>query len=187
MHDMQMPMQMPVVWGVRFTRCPGRLLTTHLPCTCLHMQASPGISWWTRCERGSRTRWAAGAGAASQGQVVWELHGMHATVCLHLHPVMCLHLPPLPLPHCNCGGSPVTPFRALDGIVQASVAYYLMADNRRRMPSSAYLKEEMTEATDPGLAAFPSGAPSWCRASCLHCLVWLGCVAGHAKAALSAR
>ncbi len=40
---------------------------------------------------------------------------------------------------------------------QASVAYYLMADNRRRMPSSAYLKEEMTEATDPGLAAFPSG------------------------------
>lgn len=101
MHDMQMPMQMPVVWGVRFTRCPGRLLTTHLPCTCIHMQASPGISWWTRCERGSRTRWAAGAGAASRGQVVWELHGMHATVCLHLHPVMCLHLPPLPPPHCN--------------------------------------------------------------------------------------
>lgn len=39
---------------------------------------------------------------------------------------------------------------------QASVAYYLMADNRRRMPSSAYLKEEMTEATDVNLQ-YPSG------------------------------
>lgn len=29
---------------------------------------------------------------------------------------------------------------------KATVAYQLMADNRRRMPSSAYLKEEMTEA-----------------------------------------
>jgi 5'-AMP-activated protein kinase catalytic alpha subunit len=28
---------------------------------------------------------------------------------------------------------------------KATVAYHLMADNRRRMPSSAYLKEEMTE------------------------------------------
>lgn len=33
-------------------------------------------------------------------------------------------------------------------LVQATVAYYLMADNRRRMPSSAYLKEEMTEGGD---------------------------------------
>ena len=32
-----------------------------------------------------------------------------------------------------------------------------MADNRRRMPSSAYLKEEMTEATDVHLQ-HPSGA-----------------------------
>ena len=31
-----------------------------------------------------------------------------------------------------------------------------MADNRRRMPSSAYLKEEMTEATDAALQ-YPSG------------------------------
>lgn len=34
-----------------------------------------------------------------------------------------------------------------------------MADNRRRMPSSAYLKEEMTEAQDMALA-YPSGARS---------------------------
>ena len=39
---------------------------------------------------------------------------------------------------------------------QASVAYYLMADNRRRMPSSAYLKEEMTEA-NRRVAAVPLG------------------------------
>lgn len=32
--------------------------------------------------------------------------------------------------------------------VQASVAYYLMSDNRRRMPSSAYLRAEMTETSD---------------------------------------
>lgn len=31
-----------------------------------------------------------------------------------------------------------------------------MADNRRRMPSSAYLKEEMTEATDVGMQ-YPQG------------------------------
>ena len=41
-------------------------------------------------------------------------------------------------------------------LLQASVAYYLMADNRRRMPSSAYLKEEMTEATDAHMQ-YPSG------------------------------
>ena len=40
--------------------------------------------------------------------------------------------------------------------LQASVAYYLMADNRRRMPSSAYLNEEMTEATDAH-TQYPSG------------------------------
>ena len=39
---------------------------------------------------------------------------------------------------------------------QATVAYFLMADSRRRMPSSAYLKEEMTEATDVHLQ-YPSG------------------------------
>ena len=32
--------------------------------------------------------------------------------------------------------------------LQASVAYYLVSDNRRRMPSSAYLRAEMTEAWD---------------------------------------
>lgn len=31
---------------------------------------------------------------------------------------------------------------------KASVAYYLMSDNRRRMPSSAYLRAEMTETSD---------------------------------------
>ena len=36
-----------------------------------------------------------------------------------------------------------------------------MADNRRRMPSSAYLKEEMTEAGDVALA-YPSGAWALC-------------------------
>ena len=36
------------------------------------------------------------------------------------------------------------------------MAYFLMADSRRRMPSSAYLKEEMTEATDVHLQ-YPSG------------------------------
>lgn len=33
---------------------------------------------------------------------------------------------------------------------KATVAYHLMADNRRRMPSSAYLKEEMTEGDGGG-------------------------------------
>ncbi len=40
--------------------------------------------------------------------------------------------------------------------VQATVAYYLMSDNRRRMPSDAYLRAELTEAHDPR-HAFPSG------------------------------
>ncbi len=33
---------------------------------------------------------------------------------------------------------------------KATVAYHLLADNRRRLPSSAYLKEEMTEAEAAG-------------------------------------
>ena len=36
---------------------------------------------------------------------------------------------------------------------KATVAYHLLADNRRRMPSSAYLKEEMTEGGPPPNAA----------------------------------
>jgi hypothetical protein len=36
------------------------------------------------------------------------------------------------------------------------VAYYLMSDNRRRMPSSAYLRAELTEAHTPP-HAYPSG------------------------------
>lgn len=47
---------------------------------------------------------------------------------------------------------------------KASVAYYLMADNRRRMPSSAYLKEEMTEATDVNLQ-YPSGMMATSRSN----------------------
>ncbi|PSC70383.1 SNF1-related kinase catalytic subunit alpha KIN10 [Micractinium conductrix] len=47
---------------------------------------------------------------------------------------------------------------------KASVAYYLMADNRRRMPSSAYLKEEMTEATDVSLQ-YPSGMMATSRSN----------------------
>ena len=34
---------------------------------------------------------------------------------------------------------------ALVGAMQASVTYYLLSDNRRRMPSSAYLRAEMSE------------------------------------------
>jgi hypothetical protein len=51
---------------------------------------------------------------------------------------------------------PAQPTHPLPPPLQASVAYYLMADNRRRMPSSAYLREEMTEATDAALQ-YPSG------------------------------
>ena len=39
---------------------------------------------------------------------------------------------------------------------KATVAYHLLADNRHRMPSSAYLKEEMTEGKDM-LGSYPSG------------------------------
>lgn len=41
---------------------------------------------------------------------------------------------------------------------KATVAYHLLADNRRRMPSSAYLKEEMTEGGPPANAAMPRGS-----------------------------
>ena len=43
--------------------------------------------------------------------------------------------------------------------MQASVAYYLMSDNRRRMPSSAYLRAEMTEIIDV-TSSRHSGDPS---------------------------
>ena len=43
--------------------------------------------------------------------------------------------------------------------VQATVAYHLIADNKRRMPSSAYLKAEMTEAKDAAQQLYPSGKP----------------------------
>jgi 5'-AMP-activated protein kinase catalytic alpha subunit len=38
---------------------------------------------------------------------------------------------------------------------KATVAYHLLADNRHRMPSSTYLKEEMTEGKDPN-GQYPS-------------------------------
>lgn len=41
---------------------------------------------------------------------------------------------------------------------QATVTYYLMADNRRRMPSSAYLRAELTEANDVNMS-YPLGEP----------------------------
>ena len=41
---------------------------------------------------------------------------------------------------------------------KATVAYHLLADNRRRMPSSAYLKEEMTEGGPAPTAAMPRGS-----------------------------
>ena len=37
------------------------------------------------------------------------------------------------------------------------MAYYLMQDNRRRMPSSAYLRAELSEASDAA-HSYPSGA-----------------------------
>ena len=41
---------------------------------------------------------------------------------------------------------------------QATVAYYLMADNRRRMDSSAYLRAELTEAHQAH-TGYPPGMP----------------------------
>ena len=40
--------------------------------------------------------------------------------------------------------------------VKASVAYFLLVDNRRRMPSSAYLKEELSEASE-AMMQHPTG------------------------------
>ncbi len=65
---------------------------------------------------------------------------------------------------------------------QASVAYYLMSDNRRRMPSDAYLRAELTEAHDPR-HAYPSGAPHFalrpiptpshpCSTASRACSIW---------------
>lgn len=38
---------------------------------------------------------------------------------------------------------------------KATVTYYLMADNRRRLPSSGYLRSEMSEAQNAALTAVP--------------------------------
>jgi 5'-AMP-activated protein kinase catalytic alpha subunit len=46
---------------------------------------------------------------------------------------------------------------------KATVAYHLLADNRHRMPSSAYLKEEMTEGRDIG--SYPSAGMGSQRSS----------------------
>lgn len=59
------------------------------------------------------------------------------------------------------------------------MAYYLMADNRRRMPSSAYLKEEMTEATDVNLQ-YPSGKRGCWRWVCFFTLGRIHLVGGGA-------
>ena len=47
------------------------------------------------------------------------------------------------------------------GSMQATVAYFLMADNRRRMPSSAYLRAELTEAHQAH-QGYPPGAALLC-------------------------
>jgi hypothetical protein len=48
------------------------------------------------------------------------------------------------------------------------VAYYLLADNRRRMPSSAYLNEVMTEVTDANMQ-YPSGTGQRYIGTVLYC------------------
>ena len=58
------------------------------------------------------------------------------------------------------------------GGMQATVAYFLMADNRRRMPSSAYLRAELTEAHQAH-QGYPPGAPLLC---CPLCCAALACV-----------
>ena len=57
------------------------------------------------------------------------------------------------------------------GHLQATVAYFLMADNRRRMPSSAYLRAELTEAHQAH-QGYPPGAALLC---CLLCCTALAC------------
>ena len=49
--------------------------------------------------------------------------------------------------------------------MQATVAYFLMADNLRRMPSSAYLRAELTEAHQAH-QGYPPGAPLLCCSLC---------------------
>ena len=43
-------------------------------------------------------------------------------------------------------------------LVQATVAYYLELDNRRRVTSNSYLNNELLEAYDPNLQ-YPQGPP----------------------------
>ena len=50
--------------------------------------------------------------------------------------------------------------------MQATVAYFLMADNRRRMPSSAYLRAELTEAHQAHQGYPPGAAPLCCPLCC---------------------
>jgi hypothetical protein len=45
------------------------------------------------------------------------------------------------------------------------VAYYLLLDNRRRMPPSAYLKEELAEASD-AMMQYPTGTACCNRTNC---------------------
>lgn len=63
--------------------------------------------------------------------------------------------------HSQCGqlsdGNPSSAEGVRRGARQATVAYYLMQDNRRRMPSSAYLRAELSEASDAA-HSYPSGA-----------------------------
>lgn len=54
-------------------------------------------------------------------------------------------------------------------VVQASVAYYLMSDNRRRMPSSAYLRADMTEAGDVTSMRHPGNHTSAWHVRCCSC------------------
>ena len=54
--------------------------------------------------------------------------------------------------HC---GAVSRPFMTVQN--KASVAYYLMFDNQMRMKSGAYLREELSEASD-AMMQHPSGA-----------------------------
>ena len=69
--------------------------------------------------------------------------------------------------------------------LQASVAYYLMSDNRRRMPSSAYLRADMTEAGDVTSSRHPGKHACYCCCSAvaaaamgvaLRCRIQVGCL-----------
>ena len=59
------------------------------------------------------------------------------------------------------------------------MAYYLMQDNRRRMPSSAYLRAELSEASDAA-HSYPSGAhPCHGPASGAECAGGCTCMEAH--------